>query len=62
MEINEHKTLQYFGYTSDMLSSNSKEPVIVYCNQVGSEIGVQFLKYNKFCKDCKELPISPCLK
>ena len=60
MKIN--KTLEYFGYTSDMLSRNSKEPVVIYCNQTGTETSVSYIKYNKVCKDCKVLPTNPCLK
>jgi hypothetical protein len=62
MEINEYKTLEYFGYTSDMLDSNSKEPVVIYCNKVGTETGVEFIKYNKYCRKCVEQVLNPCLK
>ena len=62
MEINENKTLRDYGYTSDMLDSNSREPVVVYCNKVGTDTGVQFIKYNLHCRDCLEQVLNPCLK
>ena len=50
--IDELKTLEQFGYTSDSLSYSSNKKVIVICNVCGKERILKFQKYTNLCRSC----------
>lgn len=62
--INESRTLELFGYTSDMLSKSSGKLIVVICDECGKEreLAVHHVNYDKACGcngvKCKLIPLS----
>jgi len=50
--IDEEKTLEQFGYTSDSLTKGSHKKIIVICNGCGKERILSFYCYKDLCLSC----------
>ena len=50
--IDEDRTMQLYGYTSDELSSGSHKYVVVVCEDCGRYRIALFRSYNDLCKSC----------
>lgn len=53
--IDEEKTFEIFGYTSDKLTHGSGKRVIVICDNCGKERKVMFKQYRDLCISCCQL-------
>lgn len=53
--IDEEKTFEIFGYTSDELTHGSGKRVIVICDNCGKERRVMFKQYRNLCISCCQL-------
>ena len=50
--IDEEKTLEQFGYTSDSLSHGSNKKIVAVCNKCGKERILYFQAYRDLCWLC----------
>jgi predicted nucleic acid-binding Zn-ribbon protein len=50
--IDESRTLEIYGYTSDTLSYGSRKPVVAVCEDCGKYRDVRFQQYKDSCKQC----------
>lgn len=53
--INEKKTLELFGYTSDKLSYGSDKKVVVTCDGCNKERIVRFRWNESLCRSCVQI-------
>lgn len=53
--INEEKTLEQFGYTSDSLSYGSRKRIVAICNGCGKERIVRNRSYRDLCISCCQI-------
>lgn len=50
--IDEEKTLEQFGYTSDSLSYGSGRKIVAVCDGCNKERIVKFQDYRNLCRSC----------
>lgn len=60
--IDENKTLELFGYTSDSLSHGSGRKVVAICNKCGKERVLSFRQYRNLCISCTKRGINHTLE
>jgi len=52
--IDEDRTLQLYGYTSDDLPVKSSKPIVAVCDECGSYRVVERESYGHWCEECVE--------